>query len=43
MTASPSSKRPYSLEAIAVLAGTPDLRMTVFAVGATDFNLVGQS
>jgi len=43
MTASPSSKRPYSLEAIAVLADTPDLRMTVFTVGAYDFNLVGKS
>lgn len=34
MTASPPSKRPYTIENIEVLADTPDLRMTVFTVGA---------
>ncbi|MGH6968250.1 MAG: hypothetical protein ACREEL_13660 [Stellaceae bacterium] len=33
MTASPPSPRPYSIEAVEVLADTPDLRMTVFTVG----------
>jgi len=34
MTASPPSKRPYKVEAIEVLADTPDLRMSIFTVGA---------
>ncbi|MGB8182289.1 MAG: hypothetical protein WCF13_07960 [Stellaceae bacterium] len=34
MSASQPSKRPYSIESVEVLAETPDLRMTVFTVGA---------
>lgn len=34
MTAPSPFKRPYTIEAVEVLADTPDLRMTVFTVGA---------
>lgn len=34
MTAPSPFKRPYTIEAVDVLADTPDLRMTVFTVGA---------
>ncbi|MDE2227893.1 MAG: cupin domain-containing protein [Alphaproteobacteria bacterium] len=34
MSASQPSARPYVIESVEVLATTPDLRMTVFTVGA---------
>jgi mannose-6-phosphate isomerase-like protein (cupin superfamily) len=34
MTASPPATRPYTIESVEVLAQTPELRMSVFTVGA---------